>query len=229
MKTPRATSLARGAGRALLGAASKATTNRRFASSARCARPRSPARAARRSCDRIADPRVTCVTLDRHREGLLSRSGERAPRLRAPRHRARPRASGGAALRVGLLVAALDARRETRRRRAEHRLLRQPAAQRPRASRGWCASSRSAATRRSPTGSRRTRRFPARWSIASCRRRPTRTSPRSSDGSASHDAAPVVAEPYNQWVIEDRFVAAATGVGVGGRDAGSRRSSRSRR
>ena len=173
---------------------------------------------------RIADPRVAVVTLDRHREGLLPRSGERRARLHAPGHRARRRASGRAGV------------RRRRAGRGARCAARAPAPARStssaaticRTTGAWSKASCDAFARAPRSGARRldrprTSRFRARWSIASCRRQPTRTSPRSTRRLGVRDAAPVVAEPYNQWVIEDRFAARAPALG------GCRRADRCRR
>ena len=47
--------------------------------------------------------------------------------------------------------------------------------------------------------------------------------------SALHDAAPVVAEPFSQWVIEDRFAARASARGRTPARSSSPTSRRSRR
>ena len=59
-----------------------------------------------------------------------------------------------------------------------------------------------------PSGSARTSRFHARWSTGSCRRRPRPTSPRPRGCSASSTPRRSSSEPYNSWVIENRFAAA---------------------
>ena len=186
MKTPRATGPLAAAGRAVHGARQRqrrdvGSRDRRAARD--CVRRRGRGRA-RRAHRRSARDRRHA---HRHREGLLPRSGERprsTSRIRTSCTTSRIRTRRCRA--VGLLVAALDARRDARRGRAQRRLLRQPAAQRARARRARARARAAPRTRALVDwiGDAR-RRFPARWSIASCRRRPTRTSPRSSGGSAS--------------------------------------------
>ena len=57
----------------------------------------------------------------------------------------------------------------------------------------------------SPASSRRPARSPTRWSTASRRRPPTTIGRGSATRSGIDDGWPVVAEPFRQWVIEDRF------------------------
>ena len=104
------------------------------------------------------------------------------------------------------------------RRAADRRLLRQPPAQRRAAARTWSTRTRARAIRRSPNGSRAASRSRRRWSIASSRRRPPTTLRRTTLRSGCEDLAPVVHEPFIQWVIEDCFRHRAAGVGAGGRD-----------
>ena len=177
---------ARRAGRALHAAREGHATDVGARRSARCARLLFLGASATALVARIADPRVDDRHAHRHREGLLPRSGDRRAQLRAPGHRARPRASRMRRCRaIGLLVAALAARR-ARGAGALNVVCCDNLPHNGRDGRGHRARLRaSAATRRSRdwiaahVGVSR-----ARWSTASCRRRPTPTSPRSRGASA---------------------------------------------
>ena len=163
-----------------------------------------------RACDTLADPRVTCVTLTVTEKGYCHDPGERTPRFRASGHRARPGTSGGAGVRApGLLVAALAARRHAQQRRTMNIVCCDNLPHNGRVVEGLV---RELAQRRGRVARRldgaHTGRFPETMV--------DRIVPATTDADIAeverrigvHDAAPVVAEPYNQWVIEDRFVAA---------------------
>ena len=125
-----------------------------------CARRCSPAPHARALVARFADPRDHDRVVDRHREGLLPRSGHRRAQRRASGHRARPRASRRAG--IG------DRHRSSRGspRAAPRARARSPssAATTCRTTAAWskasCTRSRSGATRRSRAGSRDNVAFP---------------------------------------------------------------------
>ena len=226
LKTPRAIDRARAAGRALLGARARARRRRRRASIGSRARDAVPRRRARRaSLARLADPARRDRLPDRHREGLLPRPGDRDAQLRRTR-------TSRTISRIPRRPVEHDRRAVARARRAarggrgaaHRRLLRQPSAQRA-DGRGHRARLRAGAPiRRSREwiGAQR-RRFRARWSIASCRRRPTRTSPRPRGCSASPTPRRSSPSRSAQWVIEDRFAGAAPALGRGRRAARRRR------
>ena len=172
---------------------------------------------------RIADPRIAHRHADRHREGLLPRSGHRRAEPRASGHRARPRASGRAGIR------GRHARRRARRApgartpdRSRSSVLRQPAAQRPD---GRRRSSRDFARRVGPgargAGSRPTSRSRARWSTASCRRRPTPTSRKPQR--AARRARRRAGRGRGLWAVGDRGSLRRRAPGVGGRRRAVRR------
>ncbi len=189
----------------------------------RGARNAVPRRRARSRASRASPIRRPCRVADGHREGLLPRSGDGTARPAASRHRARSRASRGPARAVGVLVAGLAARRGAGGRRDQRRVLRQPAAQRADGRGIVAAFAQARAIPRSPTGSARTSRFPCTMV--------DRIVPATTDADIAEaarllgvaDAAPVVAEPFNSWVIEDALRCRASRVG------GRRRADRRRR
>ena len=168
------------------------------------------------------DPAVTVVTVTVTEHGYCAVGPGGAARPRPPRDRARPADARTPAL--AARAPARGARPAARRRhRAVHgRVLRQPAGERSRHGPRRRASSPSAATPHSPSGSTATSPSPRRWSTGWCRRRPT--DDRDSCARAGIvDAWPVVTEPFTQWVIEDTFPRGPAAVGAGGRRAGRRR------
>ena len=229
LKTPRATA----ALAAQDGLYTRAHARRRRASAARDRRLRETLFAgadragADRALRRSARPRRLA---DRHREGLLPRPGDRRAsisRIRTSSTTSRIRTRRCSA--VGLLVAGLAARERdaapARSPSSAATTCRTTAAR----SRASCARSRRRATPRSPTGSRATSAFPCTMVD---RIVPATTAADVAEAARRlgvADAAPVVAEPFDSWVIEDRFVAARPRVGGGRRANSSPTSRRSRR
>ena len=105
-----------------------------------------------------------------------------------------------------IIIAALMRRRAAGIRAVYRDVLRQPAGKRPCRAKRRARPCRRAAPTARMTGSPKTSPFPVAWSTASRRRQVRREiDHRARGNSASSDAAPVVCEPFRQWVLEDRF------------------------
>ena len=180
----------------------------------RCARRCSPAPDAPRCGAARRSAPSTIVSLDRHREGLLPRSGDRRAQLRASGHRARPRASRRAASRRSASWSRASPRAAPRARDGSPFVCCDNLPHNGRMVEGLVHAF---AQRRDPSLARvdraTTSRFPRRWSTASCPRPPTPTSPRRSAHARRARCGAGHRRALRQWVIEDRFAARAAALG----------------